>query len=76
MLFTGSTGPVVHLHGLTGLRKPSVKADLVIYTHVLGVPGRCESVALTLSHKIDFNCANRDGFCKSSHICRKLLQGI
>ena len=45
-----------------------MKADLAIYTHVLGVPGQYESVALVLTHKIDFNCcANRDGFCKSSH---------
>ena len=46
-----------------------MKADLAIYTHVLGAPGQYESVALMLSHKMDFNCcANRDGFCKSSHI--------
>ena len=46
-----------------------MKADLAIYTHVLGVPGQYESVALMLSHKMDFNCcANRDGFRKSSHI--------
>ena len=47
-----------------------MKADLAIYTHVLGVPGQYESVALMLSHKMDFDyCANRDGFYKSSHIC-------
>ena len=46
-----------------------MKADLAIYMHVLGVPGQYESVALMLSHKMDFNCcANRDGFRKSSHI--------
>ena len=28
-----------------------MKADLAIYTHVLGVPGQYESVALMLSHK-------------------------
>ena len=45
-----------------------MKADLAIYTHVLGVPGQYESVALMLSHKMDFNCcANRDSFCKCSH---------
>ena len=45
-----------------------MKADLALCTHVLGVPGQCKSVALMLSHKIDFYCcANRDGFCKSSH---------
>ena len=48
-----------------------MKADLAIYTHVLGVPGQYENVALMLSHKMDFNCcANRDGFCKSSHNSR------
>ena len=46
-----------------------MKADLAIYTHVLGVPGQYESVALMLSHKMDFNCcANRDGFRTDSHI--------
>ena len=45
-----------------------MKADLAIYTHVLGVPGQYESVALMLSHKMDFNCcANRDGFHTDSH---------
>ena len=40
-----------------------MKADLAIYSHVLGVPGQYESMALMLSHKMDFNCcANRDGF--------------
>ena len=48
-----------------------MKADLATYTHVLGVPGQDESVALMLSHKMDFNCcANRDGFRESSHIYR------
>ena len=51
-----------------------MKADLAIYTHVFGVPGQYESVALMLSHKIDFNCcANRDDFCKSSHIMHLML---
>ena len=48
-----------------------MKADLAIYTRVLGVPRQYESVALMLSHKnlMDFNCcANRESFCKSSHI--------
>ena len=46
-----------------------MKAYLAIYTHVLGVPGQYKSVALILSHKMDFNCcANRDDFHKSSHI--------
>ena len=55
---------------LQAREKPSVKADWAIYTHVLGVPGQYESVALMLRHKMDFNCcANRDGFRKSSHKC-------
>ena len=61
----------VPIHGLTCSRKSSVKADLAIYTHVLGVPRQYESVALMLSHKnlMDFNCcANRESFRKSSHI--------
>ena len=29
-----------------------MKADFVIYTHVLGVPGQYDSVALMLSHKM------------------------
>ena len=67
--FTGSTGPVVHLHGLTGSRMPSVQADLVIYTHMLGVPGQCQSVALMLGYKLDFSCCvNKEGFCKSMQL--------
>ena len=59
----------MHVYDLTGSKKPSVKADLAFYTHVLGVPGQYESVALMLSHKMDFNCCvNRDGFRKSSHL--------
>ena len=43
--------------------KLSVKAGLAIYTHVLGVSGQYESVALMLSQEMDFNCcANRDSF--------------
>ena len=56
-----------------------MKADLAIYTHVLGVPGQYESVALMLSHKMDFKCcANRDVLanpvtnsikCEFLHMC-------
>ena len=56
MPFSGSTGPVVHLHGLTGSRKPPVKADLAICINMLGVPGQCKSVALMLGYKLDFSC--------------------
>ena len=59
----------MHLHGLTGSKKALSETDLAIYIHVFGVSGQYESVALMLSHKMDFYCcANRDGFCKSSYI--------
>ena len=53
MPFSGSKGPVVHVHGLTGSRKAFCESRLgydAIYTHVLGVPGQYKSVALMLSH--------------------------
>ena len=54
---TGSTSPVVHVHGLIGSRKAICESRLgYIYTQVLGVTGQYESVALILSHKMDFNC--------------------
>ena len=53
-------------------KKPSVNADLTIYTHVHGVSG---SVGLMLSNKLDFSSsAIRDGFCKSSHIQGLVVQ--
>ena len=67
--FNSSTGLVVHGHGLTGLRKALCKSRLGYLYPCAGVPGQYESVALMLSHKMDFKrCANRDGFRKSSHI--------
>ena len=66
--FSGLTGPVVHLHGLTGLRKAPVKADLAIYINMLGVPGQYKSVSLMLGYNLDFSCyANKDGFHRNSH---------
>ena len=43
---------------------------------MLGVPGQYESVALMLSHKMDFNCcANRDGFHRDSpNLSTRLVQ--
>ena len=39
-------------------KKPSVKADLAIYSHVLDVSGWCMSVSLILGIKLDFSsCA-------------------
>ena len=50
-------------------KKPSMKADLTMYSHVLDISGRCMSVSLVLFIKLDFiSCANWDSFCKSSHI--------
>ena len=52
-------------------KKPSVKADLATYSHVVDVSGQCVSVSLiTLGFKLDFSsCAIWDSFCKSSHVC-------
>ena len=39
--------------------KPAVKADVAIYTYMLGVSGQYKSVDLVLSYKLDFNsCVN------------------
>ena len=64
-MFAGSKGPALHIHGLIG----SAKADLAIYSHMLGVSEYCYSAALMLSYKLDFSsCAIRDSCWKSSHI--------
>ena len=50
-------------------KKPSVKADLAIYSHAVCVGGQCMSESLTLGHNLDFSsCDIMVGFCKSSHI--------
>ena len=51
-------------------KKPSVKADLAIYSYTLEVSGWCLSVSLILFIKLDFSsCTNWDSFCKiQSHI--------
>ena len=36
-------------------KKPSVKADLAIYSHVLDLSGQCMSVSLMLGIKLDFS---------------------
>ena len=55
--------------------KQSMKADLAIYTYMLGISTQCKSVSLKISNKLDcISCAVRDGFCKSSHI--KLLRYV
>ena len=49
MPFAGVTGPIVHLRGFTG--KPSVKADLTIYDHMLGVFGYI--IATVLEYRLN-----------------------
>ena len=40
-----------------------MKADLAIYSHILGVSGHCWSVTLMLCYKMDFSsCAIKDSF--------------
>ena len=51
-------------------KKPPVKADLAIHSHVVNASGQCISVSLILGFNLDFSsCDNLVGFCKSSHIC-------
>ena len=73
MPFSGSTGPVVHLNGLTGLKKVICGSRLgYLYQYAwcawtATVQERIY-VAFMLSYKLDFSCcANKDGFCKSSY---------
>ena len=54
---------------LQGRQKPPVKADLAIYSLVVGMSGLWVNVATMLNNKLDFYCCdNSVGFCKSSHI--------
>ena len=47
-----------------------MKADLAIYSLIVGMSRQWENVATMLSIKLDFCCCNNSvGFCKSSHIC-------
>ena len=57
-------------------KKPSVKADLIMYSQTVDVSRQCMSVSLILNCKLDFSsCAIRAGFHKSSHIyCNDLLR--
>ena len=44
-------------------KKPSLKADLVIYSYIVTVSGQYLSVVITLSNKMDFSyCDNTVGF--------------
>ena len=50
-------------------KKPSMKADLAIYSQAVDVCGRCMSESLRLGHNLDFSsCDIMVGFHKSSHI--------
>ena len=50
-------------------KKPSVKADLAIYSQAVDVHGQCMSESLKLGHNLDFSsCDIMVGFHKSSHI--------
>ena len=51
-------------------KRPPVKADLAIYSLVVGMSGLWVNVATMLNNKLDFYCCdNSVGFCKSSHKC-------
>ena len=51
-------------------KKPSVKADLAIYSQAVDFRGWCMSESLILGHNLDFSsCDIMVGFHKSSHIC-------
>ena len=55
-------------------KRPPVKADLAIYSIIVGMSGQWEDVATMLNIKLDFCCCdNLVGFCKSSHIYSNLL---
>ena len=50
-------------------KKPSVKANLAMYSDTVDVSRQCMSVSLILGCKSDFSsCTMRASFCKSSHI--------
>ena len=69
MQFTGSTGPVVHLHGLIGSRKAFCESRLGYLYPCVWCAWTVLECSLMLSHKLDFNCcANGDDFRKFSHI--------
>ena len=49
--------------------KPSVNADLAIYSHAVDAFRKCTSKSLILGHNLDFSsCDILVGFCKPSHI--------
>ena len=62
----------MHQHGLTrSEKKPSMKADLAIYSHTVDAAGQCMSESLLLGHNLDFStCDILVSFCKSICIWR------
>ena len=51
-------------------KKPSIKADLAIYSQVVDASGQCMSISLILGFNLDFSsCDILVGFYKSSHKC-------
>ena len=57
-------------------KKPSVKADLAIYSQAVDEHGRCMSESLILGHNLDFrSCDIMVGFHKSSHIYYWICNG-
>ena len=67
---SGSKGPVVHVHGLTGSRKTLCESRLdYLYPCIWCAWTVGECSFNVISHKMNFNCcANRDGFRIDSHI--------
>ena len=65
MFASGSTGPIMHQSTFYRVgKKPYVKANMAIYSHIIDVSGRYMSVSLILCFKLDFSsCANWDGLC-------------
>ena len=54
-------------------KRPPVKADLAIYSLVVGMSGLWVNVATMLNNKLGFYCCdNSVSFCKSSHIYKYL----
>ena len=67
MPFSSSTGPVVHLHGLTGLRKATCKSRLSYLHQYTWCAWTVQDVALMLGYILDFGCcANKDSFGRDS----------
>ena len=66
------TGPIDPVVGPSWFyrvgKRPPVKADLAIYSLVVGMSGLWVNVATMLNNKLDFYyCDNSVGFCKSGH---------